>query len=301
LQSLEAWKAYLPAETESAPSRPPGFAVDARLARRRFERSANSYAHASRLEAEIGARMMERLDYVKLAPRRVLDAGSGPMRDARALAKRYRKADVIAVDFSRAMLHAGRPRLRFFQRRPPKPVCADLVRLPLASATVGLVWSNMALHWVADPVAALREFHRVLAVEGLLMFSTLGPDTLAELRSAGAARVHSFADMHDLGDMLVAAGFAEPVMDMERITMVYADGDALLADLRASGQTCALAGGARGLAGRRFRAALADRLAAQRRDGKLSVSYEVVYGHAWKAAPKRAADGRAIMKFEPRR
>ena len=246
--------------------------------------------------------MLERLDYVKLAPRRVLDAGSGPMRDARALARHYRKADVLAVDFSRAMLHAGRPRLRFFQRRPPNPVCADLVQLPFASASIGLVWSNMALHWAADPVAALREFHRVLGVEGLLMFSTLGPDTLAELRfAAGGERVHSFADMHDLGDMLVAAGFAEPVTDMERITMLYEDGDALLADLRASGQTCALIGRARGLAGRRFRATLAEKLAAQRRDGKLSVSYEVVYGHAWKAAPKRAADGRAIMKFEPRR
>jgi malonyl-CoA O-methyltransferase len=161
----------------------------------------------------------------------------------------------------------------------------------------------MALHWVADPVAALREFHRVLAVEGLLMFSTLGPDTLAELRSAaGAARVHSFVDMHDLGDMLVAAGFAEPVMDMERITMVYTDGEALLSDLRASGQTCALASPdsdpPRGLSGRQFRAALGEKLAAQRRDGKLSVSYEVVYGHAWKAAPRRAADGRAIVQFQ---
>jgi len=246
--------------------------------------------------------MLERLDYVKLAPRRVLDAGSGPARDARALAKRYRKADVLAVDFSQAMLHAGRPRLRFFQRRPPKPVCADLARLPLASTTIGLVWSNMALHWAADPLAALQEFHRVLAVEGLLMFSTLGPDTLAELRSAaGAGRVHSFADMHDLGDMLVAAGFAEPVMDMQRITVVYADGAALLADLRASGQTCALSGRARGLAGRQFRAALMEKLAAQRGAGGLSVSYEVVYGHAWKAAPRRAADGRAIVQFERRR
>ena len=246
--------------------------------------------------------MMERLDYVKLAPRRVLDAGSGPVRDARALAKRYRKADVFALDFSRAMLHAGRPRLRFFERRPPKPVCADLLRLPLASAAIGLVWSNMALHWVADPIAALREFHRVLAVEGLLMFSTLGPDTLAELRSAaGEARVHAFADMHDLGDMLVAAGFAEPVMDMERITMVYADGEALLTDLRASGQTCALTGRARGLSGRRFRATLVEKLAAQRRAGKLSVSYEVVYGHAWKAAPRQLEDGRAIVQFKRRR
>jgi malonyl-CoA O-methyltransferase len=292
----------LPGETE----RPPGFAIDARIARRRFERAANGYAHASRLEAEIGTRMLERLDYVKLAPRRVLDAGSGPVRDARALAKRYRKADVLALDFSRAMLHAGRPRLRFFQRRPPKPVCADMARLPLAGTSIGLLWSNMALHWAAEPLAVLREFHRVLAIEGLLMFSTLGPDTLTELRSAaGAERVHAFADMHDLGDMLVAAGFAEPVMDTERITMVYADGEALLSDLRASGQTCALAAGRgearRGLAGRRFRTALSDNLAAQRRDGKLSVSYEVVYGHAWKAAPRRAADGRAIVQFEKHR
>ncbi len=291
-----------PAGIEPERASPPGFAIDARLARRRFERSANSYAQASRLEAEIGERMLERLDYVRLAPRRVLDAGSGPARDARALAKRYRKADVLALDFSQAMLHAGRPRLRFFERRRPKPVCADLARLPLARATIGLLWSNMALHWVADPLAALREFHRVLSIEGLLMFSTLGPDTLAELRSAaGEARVHAFADMHDLGDMLVAAGFAEPVMDMERVTMVYADGEALINDLRASGQTCALTGRARGLAGRRFRAALMEKLAAQRRSGKLCVSYEVVYGHAWKAAPRQLEDGRAIVRFERRR
>ncbi len=134
------------------------------------------------------------------------------------------------------------------------------------------------------------------------MFSTLGPDTLGELRAAaGGARVHSFTDMHDLGDMLVAAGFAEPVMDMERVTMVYDDGAALLADLRASGQTCALSGRARGLAGRRFYAALMEKLAAQRVAGKLSVSYEVVYGHAWKAAPRHAADGRAIVKFDRHR
>jgi malonyl-CoA O-methyltransferase len=291
----------LPGETEGAGPRPPGRDIDARLARRRFDRAADSYAQASRLEAEIGARMLERLDYVRLSPRRVLDAGSGPARDARALAKRYPKAEVLALDFSQRMLHAGRPRLRFFERRPPKRVCADLIRLPLAAATLGLVWSNMALHWAADPLAALREFHRTLTPGGLLMLSTLGPDTLGELRSAaGEARMHSFADMHDLGDMLVAAGFAEPVMDMERITMLYPDGEALLADLRASGQTLALAGRARGLAGRRFRAALAEKLAAQCGGGKLSVSYEVVYGHAWKAAPRQAADGRAIVRFERR-
>jgi malonyl-CoA O-methyltransferase len=274
-------------------------APDPRLARRRFERAAGSYAKASRLEAEIGARMLERLDYVKLAPRRVLDAGSGPLREAKQLGKRYPGAQVLALDFSLGMLRASRGWLDVFSKRAS--ICGDIAQLPVAAGAIDLVWSNMALHWAADPLAALREFHRVLAVEGLLMFSTLGPDTLAELRAAaGAARVHAFADMHDLGDMLVAAGFAEPVMDMERLTIEYADGDALLADLRASGQTCARADRARGLAGRGFLAALTGKLAAQRRAGKLPVSYEVVYGHAWKPAPRRAANGRAIVRFERR-
>jgi len=269
-------------------------AVDARLARRRFERAAKSYAGASRLESEIGARMLERLDYMKLAPRRVLDAGSGPPQ--RLLGKRYPQAEVIALDFSLGMLRAGTGWLDVFRKKTS--ICGDIARLPIASGAIDLVWSNMALHWAADPLAALREFHRVMAVDGLLMFSTLGPDTLAELRqAAGAARVHAFADMHDLGDMLVASGFAEPVMDMERLTLVYANGAALLADLRASGQTSARADRARGLAGRGFLAALHAGLAAQLRDGKLPVSFEVVYGHAWKAAPKRSADGRSIVRF----
>jgi len=279
----------------------PDSGIDARAARRRFERAAATYAGASRLEAEIGARMLQRLDYVKVAPRRVLDAGCGPGRWTRALGERYAAAQVIALDYSPAMLRAAGARgfLARLLGRAAHPVCADFQRLPLAAAGVGLVWSNMALHWAADAAAALGEFHRVLAVEGLLMFSTLGPDTLGGLRAAaGEARVHRFADMHDLGDLLVAAGFADPVMDMERVTLVYADGEALLADLRASGQTCALAARGRGLAGRGFRAALGAALAAQRRDGGLAVVYEVVYGHAWKPAPTRAADGRAIVRFE---
>jgi malonyl-CoA O-methyltransferase len=279
----------------------PDSRIDARAARRRFERAARTYADASRLEAEIGARMLERLDYVKLAPARVLDAGCGPGRWARALADRYPRAALIALDYSLAMLRAGARRgllARLFGEAV-RPVCADFAHLPLAAGSVHLVWSNMALHWAADAAAVLREFHRVLAVEGLVMLSTLGPDTLSALRAAaGDARVHRFADMHDIGDLLVAAGFADPVMDMERVTLVYAHGDALLADLRASGQTGALVGRARGLAGKRFRATLDAQLAAQRGDDGLAVVYEVVYGHAWKPAPRRAADGRAIVRFE---
>jgi len=268
--------------------------IDARAARRRFDRAAATYLAAARLETEVGSRMLERLDYVRVSPARILDAGSGPAPQAAALGKRYPGARLLAVDFSLPMLRQARSvgwlaRLRGARR--PLAVCASLGRLPFAAGGVQLLWSNMALHWMDEPRAALAEFHRVLAPEGLLMFSTLGPDTLKELRAAaGDARVHRFADMHDLGDWLVAAGFSAPVMDMETLTLEYRGVPALLSDLRASGQTSARADRARGLAGKRLHATLA--LAGSR------ATCEVIYGHAWKGAPRRSADGRSIVQFD---
>lgn len=222
--------------------------------------------------------MLERLDYFKIAPRRILDAGSGPGREAKALAARYRAAQLVALDFSLPILRRARGWFSFLSRR--HAVCADLSRLPLAAESIDLVWSNMALHWSDDPAAVLGEFRRVLAADGLVMFSTLGPDTLKELRAAaGVGRVHAFADMHDIGDMLVGAGFSAPVMDMEMLSLSYPRAADLLADLRASGQTCARDDRPRGLAGRRFRERLLAALPAQ-------ASFEVVYGHAWKGAPR---------------
>ena len=271
-------------------------AIDARRVRRRADRAARTYLEAARLEAEVGARMLERLDYVRLQPARVLDAGSGPPQ--RLLGRRYPSAQVLAVDSSLQMLRAMRRRWPLLGPAAPARVCADLRRLPLAPGAVQLAWSNMALHWVPDPVSALRELQRVLAPEGLLMFSTLGPDTLRELREAQAGRVHAFVDMHDWGDMLVEAGFSAPVMDMERLTLVYRDGDSILSDLRRSGQTHAQGRGPAGLRGGRFRAALGARLEALRRGDGIPVTFEVIYGHAWKGAPRTIADGRAIVNFE---
>jgi len=276
--------------------------IDARVARLRFARAAATYAAASRLEAEVGVRMLERLDYVKVAPERMLEAGCGPGRESAKLLARYPGALLLELDFALPMLH--RTRGWFGRLRGPSrsvQLCGDFTRLPLATASVDLVWSNMALHWAADPPAVLRELARVLAADGLLLFSTLGPDTLAELRvAAGAGRVHRFADMHDVGDALVAAGFTAPVMDTERLTMTYPSGAALLADLRASGQTCAAPGRSRGLAGRRFQDALGAALEALRRDGRVPLTFEVVYGHAWKGTPRRRADGRSIVQFTSR-
>jgi len=257
-------------------------AIDARAAQRRFERAARSYGRAARLEQEVGARMLERLDYVKLAPRWILDAGSGPAREATALAARYGGARIVAADFALGMLRARRA--GWLRRNPSQPVCARIEKLPFRDASMQLVWCNMVLHWLAEPLEALREFHRLLAPEGLLLFSLLGPDSLKELRAAaGSARVHEFRDMHDLGDMLVAAGFAAPVMDMEMLTLTYPSGAALLADLRASGQTSARSDRPRGLAGKRFLKRVRETLAPR-------ATFEVVYGHAWKAAARAPSE-----------
>lgn len=263
--------------------------VDARAARRNFERAASTYAGGSRLEQEVGERLLERLGYMRLAPRRVLDAGSGPGREARPLGRRFRGAELVRLDFSLAMLRAGAS--RFFRRS--SAVCADLSRLPFAPGAFELVWCNMALHWAADPLAWLRELARVLAPQGLLLFSALGPGTLRDLGAAsGPGRVHEFVDMHDLGDMLVEAGLAAPVMEMEMLTIGYRDARTLLADLKATGQTNARADRARGLAPRALRG-LAARLGN-------AASFEIVYGHAWKGAPRKLADGRDIVQFRPR-
>ena len=268
--------------------------IDARAARRRFDRAAATYRAAARLETEIGTRMLERLDYMRVSPQRILDAGSGPAPQAAALAKRYPGALLLALDFSLPMLRQARAlgwlaRLRGARR--PLAVCASLGRLPFAANSVQLLWANMVLHWADDPRAALAEFQRVLAPGGLLMLSTLGPDTLKELRAAaGDARVHRFADMHDVGDWLLAAGFSAPVMDMETLTLEYRGLPALLADLRASGQTSARADRPRGLAGKHLHATLAP--AGSR------ATFEVVYGHAWKGAPRKSADGRSIVQFD---
>ena len=248
--------------------------IDRRAARRRFERSAGTYRDSSRLESEVSGRMLERLDYIKLAPRRILDAGSGPPRPG--LAKRYPQALSVALDFALPMLRKP----RWWLRGREYSVCAELDRLPLADGSVDLVWSNMALHWVSDPLPAFKEFRRVLTANGLLMFSTLGPDSLKELRAAaGPARVHGFIDMHDLGDMLLASGLSAPVMDMEVLTLEYRDADTLLGDLRGSGQTSARADRPRALSGRDFARRLRRGLG-----DKPTATFEVVYGHAWRAA-----------------
>jgi len=270
--------------------------------RQDFGRAAAGYDAAAVLARETGARMAERLDLVLLAPARLADLGCATGDGVRELQRRYPRALPLAVDIARPMLSAVRARVPWRQRllrRSPALLNADVRALPLATETLGLAWSNLVLHWLDDPLPALREIHRVLEVGGLLMFSMLGPDTLKELRAACAqAQVESplrhFHDMHDLGDMLVAAGFGDPVMDMEMLTLTYPTVRGLLADQRRLGVRDSLLGP---LAWRQWRRVFAA-YERQRRGGRLSASFEIVYGHAWKPQPRTAADGRAIVRFQ---
>ena len=263
----------------------PDHAIERAEVRRAFGRAASGYDAAAELQRRVREELLSRLDLVKLDPAVVLDLGAGTGHATRALKRRYPSSEVVAVDLAQPMLvEAGRRQgyIRRFRR-----VCADASALPVRSASAGLVFSNLMLQWCDTPDAVFAECRRVLRPGGLLSFTTFGPDTLVELRRAWAAadgrgvHVSRFLDMHDVGDALVRSGFAEPVMDVDRITLTYADVRGLMRDLKAIGAHNAAAGRARGLTGKATFARMVGAYESCRRDGRLPATYEVVYGHAW--------------------
>jgi malonyl-CoA O-methyltransferase len=284
-----------------------------RAARRYFSRAASTVDGVDALAREVEGRMFERLPLVKLSPRRILDAGCGLGKGLALLGERYPEAELHGVDAAlpvlaraRARTHRGGPAawLARLRGRGAHWTCADFSRLPFAAKSVDMLWSNLAIAWSADPPALFREFHRVLGPGGLLMFSSYGPDTLRELRAAYAEadslpHVHRFVDMHDLGDMLVEAGFAAPVMDMETVTLTYADFASLARDLRHSGQANAAAGRRRGLSGRTLFARVEEHYA-RGSGGRREATFEIVYGHAWRGEPRARPGEPAVVHFERR-
>jgi len=289
--------------------------VDPRAVRRAFARAAATYDGAAILQREVGTRMAQRLDYVRLAPARVLDAGCGTGEAIGEFGARYPDARIVGLDLALPMVAAAHARasvgrstlrrlLRPVLRGPagamPSFVCADLCALPFAGVSYDLVWSNLVLQWINDLPRAFGEVRRVLRVGGLFTFTTFGPDTLKELRAAfarvdGHTHTNRFVDMHDIGDALVHAGFADPVMDMEQLTLTYGAPDAVLRELKSLGATNATRGRPRGLTGRARWRRLLEALERLRVDGRIPATFEVVYGHAWKGEPRRTAEGHPIV------
>jgi len=297
-------------EMSSPSSRLPALPLNPDDVVRQFSRRGD-LSEAQFLYGEIGARMNERLDYIRVQPTALLDAGCGAGAALPGLRARYPDARYIGIDACESLLAHARRRNRpaAGQRLrqsvlsivgrgadAPEFARADLAATGLAPESVELVWSNLALHWHAEPHSVLAEWRRVLRVGGLAMFSCLGPGSLRELRAALVTagletRTPAFVDMHDFGDLLVENGFADPVMDQETLTLTYEDPLRLLADVRALGGNPAQ-GRRAGLVGRAWRDRLCDALNSQRDEkGLIRLSLEVAYGHAWRAASHRSAAG----------
>lgn len=285
-----------------------------------------SFAHPEKTEAarfirrEIASRMAERLDLIKLNPAMIVDAGCGTGADLLCLQERYAEARVLGIDASPAMLQQAEVLLRQSQstlsRVIPKWLgqalqlaaqielaCADFARIPLQPQSVDFVWSNLALLWHAQPDLVFAEWRRILQVDGLLMFSSFGPDTFIEVRQAFAAvddypHTLPFVDMHDLGDMLVHAGFSTPVMDMEKIYLTYQEPEQLLREVAAFGGNPLLSK-RQGLFGKQAWQQVLQALNAQRKaDGRLHLTLEVIYGHAFRAPDRKTASGESIIQFD---
>ena len=292
------------------------YRIDKTRARTSFGRAAQTYDAAAILQKQVREEMLSRLDFVNMQPQFILDAGCGTGAASLALQHKFKHAQVVSLDFALPMLQKTKQNLgdlglinalkNFFSPKAQHLLCADIEHLPLAEKTFGLIWSNLAIQWCNDLDQAFQEFYRVLQPEGLLMFSTFGPDTLKELRAATSTENHTsvnrFIDMHDIGDALVRAGFSAPVLDVERFTLTYDDVKSVMKDLKNIGAHNATEGRARGLHGRGFLAELAEKYEQFRQqDGKLPATFEVVYGHAWRGSEKpKTTDGVSPVTFKPR-
>ncbi len=259
---------------------------DPQRIRNAFDRAAESYDQAAVLQKEVCKRLLEKLEVVRLSPQWILDAGSGTGEAVGPLQKKYKKAEVVVLDLSERMLKKAAGQGALF--RKPHQVCANIELLPFADNSFDLLFSSLAMQWCNDLGATLVEFKRVLKPGALLQFATFGPDTLKELRASwqqvdAAVHVNSFIDMHDIGDGLLQAGFAEPVMESEIITVNYQEVDTLMQDLRDIGANVTASGHRQGLLTRNMLKQLREAYEIYRQQEVLPASYEIVYGHAWVA------------------
>lgn len=274
------------------------------LHRRARNRSATRHGEINFFVEEIAGRMFERLDYIKLKPKVVLDLNCAIGTSSATLTKRFPDALVIPCDPAIELLQrhvAPKKRFPWFGKNSTR-VCGEALALPLAAKSVDLIWSTL-FPLSFDAPAIIREAKRVLKPGGLLMLSALGPDTLKELRAAFSTvdalpHIQPQVDMHDLGDMLAHEGFATPVVDMEILTLTYLDVKTIARDLRAAGTINLEANRRSTLTGKNHWAQMERAYEAKRNEGRLPVTFEIIYLHAWRGTERIAADGRQIIQFD---
>lgn len=273
--------------------------------RKAFDRAADRYEEFAVLQNEVCRRLLEKLDIVKIKPTFILDAGTGTGSAIPNLFKRYKKAQLVALDLSENMLEKSRRHGTFL--RAPHLVCADIEQLPFADNVFDLVYSSLSMQWCNDLNAALLEARRVLKPGGLFVFTTFGPDTLKELRSSWAAvdsanHVNQFIDMHDIGDALLQDKFAEPVMEAEILTVTYDSADEIMRDLKAIGANVTADSARTGLGGKAMLQTVRENYESFRQNGVLPATYEIIYGHAWKPVAdtsKKNQSNQQFVDFQP--
>lgn len=262
--------------------------IDRQAMRAAFEKAAASYDAAAVLQKEVAHRLVERMELMSMKPTSILDAGAGTGFISQLLSERYPKAKITALDLALNMLKQSRSKRTFKQRwnKQFHYVNAEVENLPFADASVELVISGLTFQWCQDLPKVFKEIRRVLAPGGLLLFSTFGPDTLKELRQSWASvddmpHVNIFADMHNVGDALLQSGFADPVMDMEMLTVTYKDVKTVMQDLKQIGAHNVMHGRSQQITGKDKLKRMMQAYEEYRQDGLLPVSHEIVYGHAW--------------------
>jgi len=260
---------------------------------RHFDAKAMQYESSAVLQRQVCEELLQRLDLISLQPAVILDAGCGTGQGTQGLLQKYKKAKILSLDLSPEMLRQTKMKGGWF--RKPELICADVQEMPLADESVDLVFSNLMLQW-CDYKKVFSEFRRVLKPDGLLMFTTFGPDTLRELKNSWAVvdehtHVNEFTDMHDLGDALIYAGLAEPVMDMDMVRLTYEKAISVMTDLKAIGANTPLKKSShsteQGLVTPSKLKRVIESYEQYRQKGVVPASYEVIYGHAWKT-PQRA-------------
>ena len=272
------------------------FQLDRAGVRAAFDRASARYEATAVLQSRVADELISRLQPFDISPQVILDLGAGTGRASAQLKRRYRRSVVVALDLAPGMLRQAAHHQRLFRRF--ERVCADAACIPLRPGTIDIVFSNLMLQWCDPLEEVLSEVRRVLKPQGLFVFTTLGPDTLKELRSAWAeadahSHVNRFLDVHDVGDALVRAGLQEPVLDIDRTQLTYSDGMALMRDLKCIGARNATAGRPRTLLGRNHLQRVLTAYESFRKDGRLPATYEIVYGAAWGSAGRLAASAHA--------
>jgi len=278
--------------------------IDRQAMRHAFEKAATNYDAAAVLQQEVANRLVERMDYMSMKPARILDAGTGTGFISQLLATRYPKTQISALDLAFNMLKQAKSKRSLKQRwnKQFNYINAEVENIPLADASVDLVISGLTIQWCQDLPKVFKEFRRILSPNGLLLFSTFGPDTLKELRQSWAEvdelpHVNAFTDMHDVGDALMQSGFADPVMDMEMLTVTYNDVKTVMKDLKQIGAHNVMQGRSHNMTGKNKLKNMMQAYEQFREEGLLPVSHEIVYGHAWIPETKENESG-VVVPFQ---